>query len=152
MKKKHGFWLALLVLAALATTVPWKQVVFYNIELQDQTGTPLKRDATGTFLDASGKTVATIPAKPFVLGVYSIQWWTTDDDFPQRFMTPEIALSAKEVVIKAKGCDARRLRVEPKRERQGLSLSPHGGGPPFDYVTFEPVVKLDCTEWPPSLR
>jgi hypothetical protein len=144
MKKKYGFWLALLLLVALATIVPWWQVVFYNIELQDQTGTPLKGDATGTFLDAGGNTVATIHAKPFVLGVYSIQWWTTDQDFPQRFMTPKDALSAKEVLIEAKGCKTRRLSVEIKREHHVLSISPHGGGPPFDYVSFEPVVKLDC--------
>ena len=144
MKKKRKVWLALLLLVALAMAWLWKQVVFYNIELQDQTGTPLRRAATGTFLDAGGKTVATIDAKPFVLGIVSIQWWTTDEDLPQRFMTPKDALSAKEVVIEAKGCDTRRLRVETKREHYGLSLSPHGGGLPYSYVTFEPVVKLDC--------
>jgi hypothetical protein len=148
MKKKHKSWLALLVvavlLAALALTARWKQVVSYNIELQDQTGTPLKRDATGTFLDAGGKTVAIITAKPFVLGIVSIQWWTTDEDLPQRFMTPRDALSATEVVIEAKGCHTRRLRIETKREHHGLSLSPHGGGLPYDYVTFEPVVNLVC--------
>lgn len=144
---KHKPWLALLLLALgvmAAMAALWKEVVFYNIELQDQTGTPLKGDATGTFLDAGGKTVAIINAKPFVLGIVSIQWWTTDEDLPQRFMTPRDALSATEVVIEAKGCDTRRLRVETKREHHGLSLSPHGGGLPYDYVTFEPVVKLVC--------
>jgi hypothetical protein len=144
MKRKHRFWLALLLPAALALAWPWNEVVFFNIELQDQTGTPLKRDATGTFLDAGGKTVATINGKPFVLGVFSINWWTTEQDFPQRFMTPKDALSAREVIIEAKGCETRRLPIETKREYNGLSLSPHGGGLPFDYVTFEPVVKLDC--------
>jgi hypothetical protein len=149
MKGKHGFWLALVVLATLAMVALRKQVIFYqvvsyNIQLQDQTGTPLKGDARGIFLDAGGKTVAIIGATPFVLGIFSIQWWTTDQDFPQRFMRPKDALSATEVVIEAKGCETRRLPVEARREHHGLSLWPHGGGLPYDYFTFEPVVKLNC--------
>jgi hypothetical protein len=144
MKRKHKVWLGLLLLAALAMVVLRQEVVFYNIALQDQTGTPLKGDATGTFLDAGGKTIATIKAKPFVQDVFSIQWWTSDDGSQHGLMTPKDALSAKEVVIEAKGCETRRLPVETKREHNGLSLSPHGGGLPYDYVTFEPVVKLEC--------
>jgi hypothetical protein len=144
MKRKYLFWLALVPLLALAVAWPWKQVVSFNIQLQDQSGAHLTREATGTFLDPSGKTIAAITAKPFVLGIFSIQWWTTNEDLPRRFMKPKDALSAKEVVIEAKGCETRRMPVETKREYHGLSLSPHGGGLPYYYVTFEPIVRLDC--------
>ena len=145
MKRKRIVWLALLLLSAAGFFWLRYDVVFYNIQVQDQAGTPLKVTATGTFLDAGGKPIVTIPSQPFELGVASIRWWTTDQNFPQRFMTPKDALRAKEVLIEAKGCKTVRLRVDTRSTRHGPSIAPHGSGlRPYDYVEFDPIVRLDC--------
>jgi hypothetical protein len=142
------FIAAVLVLLGLIALlfIPFHSYAGIHIRLTYR-DSPLQQKATGAFLDADGKTIATIPSLAIGDGNgktlnTSITWTNYSaadgDHYPPEFAaTPSRERETRTVVITAPGCKELRVPV-------AFSVKYEGPAPAFISYSFSTDAALDC--------